>query len=397
MRGRRVTPASMLLNSFRSTDVSNRNECSFDDFCKCIDSVVPWPDVKELWELWIGFLSCFCTEHSVRSSSCSSLRYLLFIVHHCGQDGLTIADVTSIPHETEMQLKSLGAAANPTSVSSAGGSQPPSCPASGASSDALPAVPLLVAEGLRSIMTALLSSSFAAAFDRCRSFTAVQQSHAITSSSWFLQAIADQHLKGEGSPCLLLLTLLLNEADVQRSGTVTFEQLCQFMRVFQVTLTLKDHKSQVLVQYFSSAAAGVGGFGNEMQAATPIHYRRLLAHLRGVLPLLRQQKLQQLFNVLDTGNKGFLSVDDVSSALPFSMVPAEAIRSLGYAAAMLECSKTFISLVAAASGDSTQTTISAAAFVDFYHGLSCGIARNQVFFAVLCVHPTPNCSTDFLC
>ena len=390
-----MTPGSLLLNSFRNSDVSNRNECSFDDFCKCIDSVVPWPDVKELWELWQGFFDCFCMEHSVQSAACGSLRYLLFIVHHCGQDGLTIADVTGISHETRMQLNALGSggvAAAATSTARSTGSDAPSSPAVGSCSEALPAVPHLVAEGLRSITAALLSSSFVAAFDRCRSIAAVQQSRAIMSSAWFLQAIADQHLKGEGSVCVLLLTLLLSETDVHRSGTVTFEQLCQFMRAFQVTLTLKDQKSQVLVQYFSSAQAGAGGFGKEPHATTPIHYRRFLAHLRGALPVLRQQKLQQLFNVLDHSNKGFLSVDDLSSSLPFSMVSADAIRNLGYAAAMSECSATLMSLITAASAgvqrehsmqQSPSASVSIAAFIEFYHALSCSISRNPVFFALL--------------
>jgi hypothetical protein len=93
VRGRRMTPATLLLRSFRDVDVANKNECSFDDFCKCVDSTVPWPNVQELWELWNNFFDCFCSEHMIQNRSCSSLRYLLFICHHCGQDGLPIADI----------------------------------------------------------------------------------------------------------------------------------------------------------------------------------------------------------------------------------------------------------------------------------------------------------------
>ena len=378
VRGRRHTPGSLLLNSFRSIDVGNKNECSFDDFSKAVDSTVPWPDVQELWELWNNFFDTFCVGHGVESANCSSLRYLLFVFHHCGQEGLTIADISSISHETQMQLNLLG------SVSPNEGCSAPS----EAASDTLPAVPHVVAQGVQGIISALLSSSFTAAFDRCRTLAVVKSSRTIASSAWLFQAIAEQHVKGEGSVCVLLLTLLLNEADVRHTGTVPFEQLCQFMRAFQVTLSLTDQKSQALVQYFSSAEGGVGGFGKQIQGSTPIYYRRLLAHVRGRLPPLRQQKLHQLFEVLDRGGKGFLSIDDVSSALQYSMVPAEAIGTFGYSSAMQECSEQFIDLIVAVSSSahherSGRKSVSIPEFVEFFHALSSSISRNAVFFTVL--------------
>jgi hypothetical protein len=390
VRGRRMTPATLLLRSFRDVDVGNKNECSFDDFCKCIDSTVPWPNVQELWELWNGFFDCFCSEHMIRSRSCSSMRYLLFICHHCGQDGLTIADISSISHETQMQLSTLSSLcvhkneecpALTTALEVRSGTAVHSaCP------EALPVVPRIVAEGLRNIVSALLSSSITAAFDRCRSFAVVKSSRIIMSSVRFLQAIADQHLKGEGSVSVLLFALLLNEADVHDSGTVPYEQLCRFIRAFQVTLALKDQTCQALAQYFSSAEGSVDGFGKPVRDSTPIHYRKLLAHLRGAIPSLRQQKLEQLFHVLDRGNKGFLSVEDVSAALQYSMVSADAIRNLGHASAMLECSKTLIDTIAAVSSRTqagNPNSVCLAAFVEFYHTLSISISRNPVFYAVL--------------
>ena len=383
-----MTPGTLLLRSFRDVDVGNKNECSFDDFCKCIDSTVPWPNVQELWELWNGFFDCFCSEHMIQSRSCSSMRYLLFICHHCGQDGLTIADISSISHETQMQLSTLSSptvqkneACSATMAALEVSSSTAAC------LEALPPLPRVVAEGLRIIMSALLSSSYAAAFDRCRSFAVVKSSRIIMSSAWFLQAIADQHLKGEGSVNVLLFALLLNEADVHHSGTVPFEQLCQFMRAFQVTLALKDQTSQALAQYFSSADGSVDGFGKPVQDSTPIHYRNMLAHLRGAIPSLRQQKLQQLFHVLDRGNKGFITVADVSAALQYSMVSADAIRNHGHASAMLECSNTLIDSIAAVcsktQAEKYPKSVCITEFVEFYHTLSISISRNPVFFAVL--------------
>jgi hypothetical protein len=390
VRGRRMTPGSMLLKSFRSLDVGNKNECSFDDFCKCVDSTVPWPDVQELWALWTNFFVSFCAEHLMQYRGCSTLRYLLFVFHHFGQDGLLIADVSSISHETPAQLKLLSSAGpHQEHISSISTYEAPGSPSIHSSvHDNLPAVPHVVAEGLRSIVSALLSSSFAAAFDRCRSSAVVKDPRTIMSSAGILQAISDQHLQGEGSVCLLLLTLMLQQADVHGSGVLPFEDLCQFMRVFQVTLTFKDQKLQAMFQYFSSAEEDAGGFGQQMRASTLIYHRRWLAHVRGPLPPLRQHKLQQLFQVLDRANKGFLSVEDVSSALQYSMVTIEATRKLGHASAMTECSKTLIDLMNSVSSTAqrehfVQKSVSMSSFVEFYHALSSSISRNPVFFAVL--------------
>jgi Ca2+-binding EF-hand superfamily protein len=390
IRGRRMTPASLLLKSFRSLDVGNKNECSFDDFCKSIDSTVPWPDVQELWVLWTDFFVSFCSEHFIQNHNCSRLRYLLFVFHHCGQDGLLIADVSSIAHETQAQLKLLSSTGpHDEHFSSVSANEAAGSPAANnAVHDNLPAVPHVVAEGLRSILSALLSSSFVAAFDRCRSSAIIKDSRIIMSSAGILQAISDQHLQGEGSVCLLLLTLMLQQADMSCAGVLPFEDLCQFMRVFQVTLTLKDQKLQSMVQYFSSAEGDAVGFGQQMHASTPIHYRRWLAHIRGPLPPLRHHKLQQLFQVLDHGNKGFLSVEDVSSALQYSMVSVEATRKLGHASAMIECSKTLIDLMNSVSSSVqreqfVQKSVNMSTFVEFYHALSSSISRNPVFFAIL--------------
>lgn len=383
-----MTPGSLLLRSFRDLDVGNKNECSFDEFCKCVDSTVPWPNVQELWELWNNFFDCFCSEHLLQSRSGSSLRYLLFVCHHCGQDGLTIADISSISHEIQMQLN-IFASSNVrqgSSICTTTKQEAPGSPAAG--NDTVPVIPHVVAEGLRNIMSALLSSSFTAAFDRCKSFSFVMESRIVKSSAWFLHSIADQYLKGEGSVCVLLFTLLLNEADVRDSGTVPFEQLCQLLRAFQVTLSLKDQNSQALAQYFSSADGNVDAFGRPVHDRTPIYYRKLLTHVRGTLPSLRQQKLQQLFHVLDRGNKGFLCVDDVSAALQYSMASADAIRHIGYTSAMQECSKTLIDLIIAVSSPAlrekkVQKSVCMNEFVEFYHALSSSISRNPVFFAVL--------------
>lgn len=383
-----MTPGSLLLRSFRDLDVGNKNECSFDEFCKCVDSTVPWPNVQELWELWNNFFDCFCSEHLLQSRSGSTLRYLLFVCHHCGQDGLTIADISSISQEIQMQLNIFASSSvhQGSSIPTTTKQEAPGSPAAG--NDIVPVIPHVVAEGLRNIMSALLSSSFTAAFDRCRSFAFVMESRIVKSSAWFLHAIADQYLKGEGSVCVLLFTLLLNEADVRRSGTVPFEQLCQLLRAFQVTLELKDQNSQALAQYFSSADGNVDAFGKPVHDKTAIYYRKLLSHVRGTLPPLRQHKLQQLFHVLDRGSKGFLCVDDVSAALQYSMASADAIRHIGYTSAMQECSKTLIDLIIAVSSPAVrerkvQKSVCMNEFVEFYHALSSSISRNPVFFAVL--------------
>jgi hypothetical protein len=207
-------------------------------------------------------------------------------------------------------------------------------------------------------------------------------------SSGLLHEIADKLLKSEGTVSVLLLAALLKEADVSRCGTVPLELLCQIMRLFQVTLILTDQKSQALIQFLSCPEGDAADFSKQVHAATPIYYKKLLAHVRGTLPNLRQQKLCQLFHVLDNGNKGFLSVEDISSALQYTLVSAQEIRNLGHATAILECSRRLMTLIISASFDSqcesqVQESVSISAFVDFYHALSSSISRNAAFFAVL--------------